>query len=255
MTAADRLDGETRRRVHSLVTRYALGPVEEHRLATLLLLLSGDPLAPTAIRDPLRVADDHLADSLVALELERVRTAQRIVDIGSGAGAPALPLAVALPAAAFVLVESSARKCAFLERATRRCELGNVEVVHSRVELYGTAKARFDTATVRAVAALDVVAEYAAPLLAVGGALVAWHGKHDPQVETRARRAAQKLGLSGLERLPVHPYPAAHARNLYLMSKVMDTPERFPRRPGVAAKRPLGGEGSTDTPDASTPSS
>jgi 16S rRNA (guanine527-N7)-methyltransferase len=85
-----------------------------------------------------------------------------------------------------------------------------------------------------------VLAEYAAPLLMVGGALVAWRGKREPQVEVDGALAAAILGLSVDESIHVRPYSAADNRYLHVMSKVMETPTRFPRRPGVARKRPLG---------------
>jgi 16S rRNA (guanine527-N7)-methyltransferase len=85
-----------------------------------------------------------------------------------------------------------------------------------------------------------VVVEYAAPLLEVGGTLVAWRGQRDPDEEHAAARAAAEVGLETGEILRVQPYPTAKNRYLHLMSKVMDTPPGFPRRPGMATKRPLG---------------
>jgi 16S rRNA (guanine527-N7)-methyltransferase len=199
-----------------------------------------DPLAPTAVRDPQRVLDDHLADSLVALELDAVRAARRAADLGSGAGLPGLALAAALPATDFVLVESVGRKCAFIERAAIECGLRNVSVVNSRAEELEGRAGEFDLVTARALAALPVVAEYAAPLLRIGGMLVAWRGQRDFEAEVEAETAAAELGLAPTEIRRVEPYPGAQSRHLHLMSKVTATPGRFPRRPGVAAKRPLG---------------
>jgi 16S rRNA (guanine527-N7)-methyltransferase len=203
-------------------------------------LLSEDPLAPTTVREPARVRDDHLADSLIALELEVVRDAQRLIDIGAGAGLPGLPLAVALPDAHITLIDGSGRKCEFMVRAAEAMGLANVEVRHARAEELGERNGSFDVVTARALAPLDVVAEYAAPLLARGGHLVAWRGKREPQVEAEGRIAAGILGLCVLDPLEVHPYAQVEHRYLHLMSKVEDTPSRFPRRAGMARKRPLG---------------
>ena len=106
----------------------------------------------------------------------------------------------------------------------------------------------FDLATARAVAPLAVLAEYAAPVLVIGGALVAWRGRRDQEGERDAAVAAEVLGLELHEPLHVQPFPGAEHRYLHLMLKVRDTPERFPRRPGIARKRPLGAEsrGSSD---------
>jgi 16S rRNA (guanine527-N7)-methyltransferase len=227
-------------RLDTLARRYRLADAAVERLEVLLQLLLSDPLAPTAIREATKAIDDHLADSLVALELEAVRSARHAVDIGSGAGLPGLPLAIALPATRFTLLESAARKCAFLERAMAACGLSNVTVVHARAETWPEGIGRHDLVTARALAPLPVVAEYAAPLLRVGGTLVAWRGRRDAEAEAAGARAAEALGLSEPEIVPVQPYEGAHHRHLYLVSKPVETPRGFPRRPGMALKRPLG---------------
>jgi 16S rRNA (guanine527-N7)-methyltransferase len=228
------------RRLRTLVERYGLADAAFGQLRRLHRLLAEDPQAPTAVRDPVKVIDDHLADSLVALDLEPVRRARTLADLGSGAGVPGLPLAIALPGTSAALVESAARKCAFLERAVDECRVANARVVHARLEDWPEGLAGFDLVTARALGPLEVVVEYAAPLLVRGGSLVAWRGRRDPESEAAAARAAAEVGLEPGEIVPVRPYPAAQSRHLHLMSKVMDTPSGFPRRPGVAAKRPLG---------------
>jgi 16S rRNA (guanine527-N7)-methyltransferase len=224
-----------------LVARFGMPAGAEASLARLVSLLAFNASAPTAVRDVERVINDHIADSLVALELEAVRSAVYAADIGSGAGLPGLPLAIALPDARFVLLESNRRKAAFLSAAASECGLRNVEVVAERAEDWRAGIGSRDLVTARAVADLAVLAEYAAPLLRLGGAMVAWRGAPDPQVEAQAGRAAQELGLRVLPAIRVTPYPAARQRHLHVMLKASETPERFPRRPGMAAKRPLGG--------------
>jgi 16S rRNA (guanine527-N7)-methyltransferase len=222
--------------VVALASRYDLPAPAPRQLEALLAILTEDPLAPTTI-DAAHAVDDHLADSLVALELEAVQAAATIADLGSGPGLPGLPLAIALPHASVHLVESSMRKCEFLERAIRRCELSNVEVVHARIERW---TASVDLVTARALAPLEVVVEYAAPLLRIGGTLVVWRGHRAPEDEDAASKAAQIVGIEVDEIRAVQPYPDARNRHLHVMSKVRDTPSRFPRRPGIAIKRPLG---------------
>jgi 16S rRNA (guanine527-N7)-methyltransferase len=224
----------------SLADRYGLSDDEAAALRELHRLLVEDPRAPTAVRDPRQVIDDHLADSLVALELEQVRASRTVADLGSGAGIPGLALAIALPKASVALVESAARKCAFLERAVAACGVANARVIRARAEAWPEGIAAFDLVTARALAPLEVVVEYAAPLLVQGGTLVAWRGRRDPEAERAAARAAARIGLDPGEIVPVQPYRAARNRHLHLMSKVMETPSGFPRRPGMALKRPLG---------------
>ena len=228
--------------LRSLSQRYS---VDERKLRALLDLLVADPLAPTTIKAEGAVLSDHLADSLVGLELEEVRAAGSIADLGSGPGVPGLPLAIAMPQTEVFLVESVARKCAFIERAVAVCGLANAHVVHARAEAWPEGLARFDLVTARALAALPVVAEYGAPLLCIGGTLVVWRGRRDPEEERAGAQAAAELGLSPREPIAVQPYPGASNRHLHLMLKVSETPQRFPRRPGMAAKRPLAR--STDT--------
>jgi len=223
-----------------LARRFGLPAPAAARLDRLQAVLTEDRFAPLGPNERQRILDDHLADSLVALEVEALASAGSVVDVGAGAGLPGLPLAIALPGARFVLVESAGRKCSFISRAAVACELGNVEVVHSRIESWPGGQGRFDVALVRAVAPLEVVVEYAAPLLPLGGQLIAWRGQRDRGAEARAAQAADALGLLPTEVRQVWPFPEARDRYLHLFLKVMDTPARFPRRPGMARKRPLG---------------
>jgi 16S rRNA (guanine527-N7)-methyltransferase len=140
------------------------------------------------------------------------------------------------------LVESTGRKCDYLIRARAAAEARNAEVACTRVEEWEDGRGACDLVVARALAPLAVIAEYAAPLLAPGGTLVAWKGRRDRDEERRAADAAAELGLAPAEVLAVHPYRAARDRHLHLYSKVNPTPERFPRRPGAARKRPLGAD-------------
>jgi 16S rRNA (guanine527-N7)-methyltransferase len=228
------------RALAQLVGRYALPASAGLRLEALLTTLTDDPHAPTTLRDPLTAVRDHLADSLVALELPVVATAKRIADLGAGAGLPGLPLAIALPGATVALVESNGRKCEFIERARAACAATNAAVVHARAEEWTDGRDACDLVTARALAPLAVVAEYAAPLLTLGGALVAWRGRRDGADEQTGARAAAELGLQVRPPLAVIPYPGALHRHLHVLVKTSPTPQRFPRRPGMARKRPLG---------------
>jgi 16S rRNA (guanine527-N7)-methyltransferase len=237
-----RSGGRVEAAVDELVRRYDLPAGSEQALLALIDLLVRDEHAPTAVRDPGAVVDAHLADSLVALDVAEVRRARAIADVGSGAGFPGLPLAIALPQAQVTLVESSGRRAAFLERAVGAVGVVTARVANARVEEWEAGFAVNDLVVVRALAPLPVVVEYAAPLLALGGVLVAWRGQRDLESERAAAQAAAELGLEPAEPRRVAPYAGAEHRHLHLMSKVRETPTRFPRRPGIALKRPLGGD-------------
>lgn len=224
-----------------LQRRYGLSDAATVQLAAFAAALAFDPLAPTTVTEPARVRDDHVADALVALELPELRQGGVIADIGAGAGVPGIPLAIALPDAEVFLLEGNGKKCDFMRGVITGIGLPNAEVVGLRAELWRDGLGRCDIVTARALAPLDVVAEYAAPLLRVGGALVAWRGRRELEVEAAASRAASVLGLELLEPSWVQPYSGADNRHLHVLRKVGETPDRFPRRDGVARKRPLGG--------------
>jgi 16S rRNA (guanine527-N7)-methyltransferase len=224
-----------------LAHRYQLTDAQAAQLQTLLDCVAEDPMAPTTVTDRDGILRDHLADSLVALELPEVRHARVIADLGSGAGFPGLPLAIALPEARVSCVESNGRKCAFIDRAAEACGAENGRAIHARAEEWTDGLETCDLITARALAPMAVIAEYAAPLLVVGGWLVAWRGHRDPDDEASAARAAAELGLEPGPVVRVEPYADARNRHLHVMRKVNPTPDRFPRRAGMARKRPLGG--------------
>jgi 16S rRNA (guanine527-N7)-methyltransferase len=224
-----------------LATRYDLAQPQVDQLGSILTALASDELAPTTVREPEHALDVHLADSLVALELAVVHEAGRIADIGAGAGFPGLPLAVALPHVEVRLVESQARKCGFIESVVADGGIANVEVVCARAEQWSDGLGANDLVVARAVASQPVVLEYAAPLLRLGGALVDWRGRRDPEEERQGLAAADLLGLRLESIQRVEPYEGVRDHYLHVYLKVTETPTRFPRRAGMARKKPLAG--------------
>ena len=141
---------------------------------------------------------------------------------------PGLVLAAALPDAAVALVEATGRKCLFLARAAERMGLENVEIVDARAESWAEGIGSRDLVTARAVAPLAVLVEYAAPLLAVDGALVAWKGRRDAAEERDGAAAAAATGLEPGGVRAVQPWFGAEHLHLHLYVKVASTPNRFP---------------------------
>ena len=179
----------------------------------------------------------HIEDSLAGLEVPELRDAGRIADLGAGAGLPGLVLAIERPEADVVLVESVGKKCAWMERTIEALGLRNARVACTRAEQLE--EAPFDVVTARALGPLPVACEYAAPLLRLGGVLVAWKGAVEATEEADSLAAAALLGLERDEVLAVQPYPGSERRTLHVFRKIAPTPDRYPRRPGMAAKRPL----------------
>jgi len=223
----------------ALVQRYGLDARVEEHLGSLLVTVADEPTAPTTVTDPREGVDAHLADSLVGLEIDAIRSARRIADLGAGAGFPGLVLAAALPEARVDLVESVGKKCAYMALAAERAGIANAHPVPLRAEEWTDGRLACDVVTARALAPLTAIVEYAAPLLVEGGTLVAWKGARDAAEEADGEAAAEIVGLERVEVRPVQPFASAQHRHLHVYAKVRETPARFPRRPGMARKRPL----------------
>jgi 16S rRNA (guanine527-N7)-methyltransferase len=215
---------------------------QRSRLKRLVEVLAADPTAPSSVTDPDRAWRVHVADSLSGLGFEELRDAERICDVGSGAGFPALVLATMLPGAEVCALDSVTRKCDFIRRAAASTGLANVQVVDERSETYaaGPGSGGFDLVTARAVGRLSTLAELASPLLRDRGHLLAWKGRRDPDEEAELERGAPELAMEPLEVRWVGPYSGSENRHLHLIGKRGPTPAGLPRRPGMAKKRPRG---------------
>ena len=166
--------------------------------------------------------------------------------MGAGAGFPGLILALALPRAQVDLIESASRKTAVIDRLMQASEIRNARSITARVEDYarvppalGGGREAYDAATARAVGPLALLVEYAAPLLRSEGVLVAWKGARDDAEEAAGAAAAEKVGMALEGVLRVQPYEGSENRHLHVFRKVARTPPEFPRRAGMARKRPL----------------
>lgn len=220
----------------------ALDPAARAALERVLALLAEERASVSSITDPERAWRVHVADSLTGLDVESLREAPRIADIGSGAGFPGLVLAAALPSARVDLIESVSRKCDFIQRAIEAAGLTNARVIDARSEELagGEGREAYMAATARAVGRLSTLAELASPLLEAGGVLVAWKGKRDPDEEAQLANAATALAMRPEAILPVGPYAGSEHRHLHVLRKAGPTPADLPRRPGMAKKRPRG---------------
>jgi 16S rRNA (guanine527-N7)-methyltransferase len=188
---------------------------------------------------------DHVLDSLSCFLFEPLGVARRLVDIGSGGGLPGVPIKIVEPRLRTTLVESTAKKALFLDRAAKNLSLEGVEVANTRVEeLARTDEYRgaYDVATARAVARLSVVAEYCVPLLREGGCAISMKGRLEDEEMSEGERAAERLGarVSHLIRVPRLPEIEQKERCLVILEKVGETPREYPRNVGVPAKKPLG---------------
>lgn len=226
--------------IQAIADRYGLSPGQCEQYAAILAQIAADEHAPTTVRDPAAVVDAHISDSLAALELGILQRCATVADLGTGAGFPGLALAVALPHCEVALIESRTRRCAFIERICSFAGVANARAVCVRVEEWHEGRGRNDVALARALAPQPVVLEYAAPLLGLGGTLIDWRGRRDADEERRAAAAAAEVGLRLAEIRRVEPYAGVRDHYLHVFEKVAETPSHFPRRAGIARKRPLG---------------
>ena len=209
------------------------------------LLTWNERINLTSITDYKEVQVKHFLDSLSCLQvLDTVDPDARCIDIGAGAGFPGLPLKIVWPRLQLTLLESVGKKVRFLTHMVEAMGLQETDIVQGRAEELGRNpdyREVFDVALARAVAQMSVLVEYALPLVRVGGIFVAQKGD-DIEVEMKSAGAAIELLGGRLQEIkPVYLPGSEIARHLVVVQKLGPTTERYPRRPGIPAKRPLGG--------------
>lgn len=218
--------------------------MQDEQLERLAQWSVGLEISGTAIQDTAQARDIHIQDSLSGLEIPALAAAREVIDIGSGAGFPGLVLGASLPEARIVLVDSVRKKMEAAAQIAAELGLSNVECVWGRAEeiaeLGSPHRESYDVVTARALAPLVVLLEYAAPLLKVGGSLVAWKGSPSEAELADARAAETELGFEPGELIATVPFEGSIGRHFYVARKAIATSEKYPRRPGVALKRPLG---------------
>lgn len=197
----------------------------------------------TAIRSPEEIRVKHFLDSL-SCSLAIKRTAgSKMIDIGTGAGFPGMPLKIIYPEIQLTLVESVTKKTQFLSKIVQELGLEDVEIHLARAETLGKHKDHresYDWAVARAVAGLPVLCEYLLPLVKIGGHMLAQKGESALKELDQAKSAIEILGGRLVKTIPVELPEVTQERFLVLIEKVNPTPEKYPRREGIPGKRPLG---------------
>ncbi len=196
----------------------------------------------TSVTDRAQIEVKHFLDSLSCLTAMRPRPGDQIIDIGTGAGFPGIPIRIACPHVHLVLVESVGKKAQFCQHVVAELQLTNVEVIHTRAEQLGRSpkyRERFDWAVARAVAKLPTLLEYLLPLVRVEGRAIAQKGDTAPAEVHLAQLALEVLGGELEEIIPVELPAVTETRHLVVVGKSAATPEKYPRRPGVPGKRPI----------------
>lgn len=196
----------------------------------------------TAIRDPQSIRTKHFLDSYSCVLAWRASPPHRLVDIGTGAGFPGIPLKIIYPGMHLTLVESVGKKAMFCQHVVSVLGLEGVEVVQARAEDIGQRPGQretYDWAVARAVANLNVLSEYLLPLVKVGGRMLAQKGESGPAEAQSAEKAMKLLGGKLKQLIPVHLPGVADDRYLVVVDKVAATPPKYPRKAGIPMKTPL----------------
>ena len=196
----------------------------------------------TALTAPEDVAVKHIIDSLTAYDAALFDGARTLIDVGTGAGLPGIPLAVYAPHLTVTLLDSLNKRVRFLTEVTAAMGLPNVRCIHARAEEAARTaehRAAYDIVVSRAVARLPVLLEYTLPFVRVGGTLLALKGRAYAEEQKEARRAAGVLGGGRITARPVHLPGLDDVRAILTVTKERQTPAAYPRGGGAPARRPL----------------
>lgn len=196
----------------------------------------------TALTAPEDVAVKHIIDSLTAYDAALFDGARTLIDVGTGAGLPGIPLAVYAPHLTVTLLDSLNKRVRFLTEVTAAMGLQNVRCIHARAEEAARTaehRAAYDIVVSRAVARLPVLLEYTLPFVRVGGTLLALKGRAYAEEQKEARRAAEVLGGGRITARPVHLPGLDDVRAILTVTKERQTPAAYPRGGGAPARRPL----------------
>ena len=216
--------------------------VEQFMLYRELLILWNDRVNLTAITNLGEIEERHFLDSISCVLGTGDLNGRKLVDVGSGAGFPGIPLKIAYPGMGLTLVESIGKKATFLQEVCEVLSLEAVNVLAERVEVVGQQeefRGHFDWAVSRAVARLNILVEYLLPLCKVGGFALAQKGPKTVSEVADATEAIARLGGGEVKILDANPMYHKEKRYLVIIKKVAPTPKNYPRRPGKPAKNPL----------------
>jgi len=227
---------------HDLGTDLSDRQLDRFEGFTALLLEWNKRLNLTRITEPEEIVVKHHLDSLALLRFLQIPPDSAMIDVGTGAGFPAIPLAIARPDLRITMLDSVRKRLGFLEAAISELGLSDVEIVHGRAEDIGQDarfREKYDFAVARAVARLNVLVELCLPFCRVGGTFVAYKG---PEAAEEARDASGAIRILGGRLDAIHEFElpvGGFRRSLVVISKVKATPTGYPRSAGTPGRNPL----------------
>ena len=205
-----------------------------------LLIEWNEKINLTAITDPEEIILKHFIDSITILK--ELEDNSKVVDVGTGAGFPGIPLSIMNPSLKITLVDSLNKRLIFLQEVVDKLNLKNVEIVHARAEEFGQNKKyreKFDISTSRAVANLSTLSEYLIPLVKVDGKVISMKASQAQEEINDAQKAIEVLG-GKIEKIDEFNLPQSDiGRTVIIIKKEKQTPNKYPRKPGTPSKEPI----------------
>ena len=223
-----------------LGVRFSVKQTEQFFEYMNLLIEWNEKMNLTAITDPDEIILKHFIDSITILK--ELEDGSKLVDVGTGAGFPGIPLSIMNPTLKITLVDSLNKRLIFLQEVVNRLKLENIEIVHARAEEFGQNKKyreQFDISTSRAVANLSTLSEYLIPLVKVGGKVISMKASDAIQELNEAQKAIEVLGGT-VEKVDEFNLPQSDiGRTVIIIRKIKITPNKYPRKPGTPSKEPI----------------
>ena len=235
-----RFEEEMSKKSKILGVRFSVEQIEQFYKYMNLLIEWNEKMNLTAITEPKEIILKHFIDSLTILKY--IDDNSKLVDVGTGAGFPGVPLSIMNPTLKITLVDSLNKRLIFLQEVVKELNLKNIEIVHARAEEFGQNKnyrEKFDIATSRAVANLATLSEYLVPLVKIGGKIISMKASNAKEEINDAQKAIEVLG-GKIEKIEEFNLPESDiGRTIIIIDKNKCTPAIYPRKAGTPAKEPI----------------
>ena len=235
-----RFEEEMSKKSKILGVRFSVEQIEQFYKYMNLLIEWNEKMNLTAITEPKEIILKHFIDSITILKY--IDDNSKLVDAGTGAGFPGVPLSIMNPTLKITLVDSLNKRLIFLQEVVKELNLKNIEIVHARAEEFGQNKnyrEKFDIATSRAVANLATLSEYLVPLVKIGGKIISMKASNAKEEINDAQKAIEVLG-GKIEKIEEFDLPESDiGRTIIIIDKNKCTPAIYPRKAGTPAKEPI----------------
>ena len=235
-----RFEEEMSKKSKILGVRFSVEQIEQFYKYMNLLIEWNEKMNLTAITEPKEIILKHFIDSLTILKY--IDDNSKLVDVGTGAGFPGVPLSIMNPTLKITLVDTLNKRLIFLQEVVKELNLKNIEIVHARAEEFGQNKnyrEKFDIATSRAVANLATLSEYLVPLVKIGGKIISMKASNAKEEINDAQKAIEVLG-GKIEKIEEFDLPESDiGRTIIIIDKNKCTPAIYPRKAGTPAKEPI----------------